>query len=163
MNNGRPYSLAASTDDFIAPFSPPPEQTITIADVDARCGEKCATLRRAIDERVQEAADALFEEALLASAPRPTPSVAPVTDAEVTAYLAAHAGDFRRIAGRSVRPELKLNLLNVTDTHFRSGIASPTPNAHDAIARDGSIVAGSAPTYYIGGGFAAMLTASAGF
>ena len=71
--------------------------------------------------------------------------------------------DPRRLAGRSLHPELKLNLLNFTDAHYRSGIASPTPNARDTLARDGSSVSGNAPTYYIGGGFAAMLTASTGF
>ncbi|MBB3174695.1 outer membrane receptor protein involved in Fe transport [Endobacter medicaginis] len=71
--------------------------------------------------------------------------------------------DPRRLAGREVRPQLRLNVLNFTDAHFRSGIASPTSNALDTAARDGSTVAGSAPTFYIGGGFAAMITASAGF
>jgi len=69
-------------------------QTIAIADVDARCGEKCAALARQIDDRFRQAADALVEQALLAGAPRPTPAARPVSDADVTAYLAAHASEF---------------------------------------------------------------------
>ncbi|HTZ69049.1 MAG TPA: TonB-dependent receptor [Acetobacteraceae bacterium] len=61
------------------------------------------------------------------------------------------------------RPEARLNFINLTDAKFLSGVAAVTPNAQNAIGRDGGTVAGSAPAYYIGPGFAAMLTLVAGF
>ena len=70
------------------------EQALSVADVDRRCGEKCATLRAAIDERESATLDALIDEALLATAPAPTPTAKPVTVADVERYLAEHAVDF---------------------------------------------------------------------
>lgn len=60
-------------------------------------------------------------------------------------------------------PELKLNLINITNNHYLSGVASPGGNAHDTLGRNGTVIAGSAPTYYVGGGFAAMITAATAF
>ncbi len=60
-------------------------------------------------------------------------------------------------------PELRLNLVNVTDSAFLSAVANPTTNARDTVGRYGTTIAGNAPTYLIGGGFAALLTASCGF
>ena len=60
-------------------------------------------------------------------------------------------------------PELRLNLVNLTDSAFLSGVANPTTNAQDTIGRRGTVIAGTSPTYLVGGGFAALLTASAGF
>ncbi len=60
-------------------------------------------------------------------------------------------------------PELRLNLINLTDSAFLSGVANPTTNAQDTIGRRGTVIAGTSPTYLVGGGFAALLTASAGF
>ena len=65
--------------------------------------------------------------------------------------------------GPASHPQLRLNLVNVTDNAFLSSVANPTTNAHDTVGRYGTPVAGSAPTYLIGGGFAAVLTASSGF
>ena len=65
--------------------------------------------------------------------------------------------------GRAKHPELRLNLVNVTDSAFLSGVANPTGNAHDTLGRYGTLIAGSAPSYFIGGGFAALFTASTGF
>ena len=60
-------------------------------------------------------------------------------------------------------PELRLNLVNVTDSAFLSAVANPTTNARDTLGRYGTTIAGASPTYLIGGGFAALLTASCGF
>ncbi|CAI9120166.1 TonB-dependent receptor [Brytella acorum] len=60
-------------------------------------------------------------------------------------------------------PTLRMNFVNIANTHYLSGIAAPTFNARDTTGRHGSTIAGSAPTYYIGGGFAALFTASTGF
>lgn len=61
------------------------------------------------------------------------------------------------------RPELRMNFINITNQHYLSGVANPTLNAHDTTGRRGTTIAGSDPTYYIGGGFAALFTASTGF
>ena len=60
-------------------------------------------------------------------------------------------------------PQLRLNLVNVTDSAFLSGVANPTTNAQNTLGRYGTLIAGQSPTYFVGGGFAALLTASAGF
>ncbi|TLU74403.1 TonB-dependent receptor [Lichenicoccus roseus] len=60
-------------------------------------------------------------------------------------------------------PELRLNIVNLTDSAFLSGVANPTTNAQNTIGRYGTVIAGTSPTYLVGGGFAALLTASAGF
>lgn len=60
-------------------------------------------------------------------------------------------------------PQLRLNLINLTDSAFLSGVANPTTNARDTAGRYGTLIAGQPPTYFVGGGFAALLTASAGF
>jgi iron complex outermembrane receptor protein len=61
------------------------------------------------------------------------------------------------------KPEARLNLINVADAKFLSGVASVTPNAHDAHDVHGAVIAGSAPTYYVGPGFAAVLTLVSAF
>jgi len=61
------------------------------------------------------------------------------------------------------RPELRMNFINITNEHYLSGIAAPTLNAQDTTGHYGTTIAGSAPTYYIAGGFAALFTASTGF
>ncbi|BAT19554.1 TonB-dependent receptor [Asaia bogorensis NBRC 16594] len=60
-------------------------------------------------------------------------------------------------------PSLRLNFINITNEHYLSGIADPTLNARDTTGRYGSTIAGSSPDYYIGGGFSALATATAGF
>nr|WP_233140455.1 TonB-dependent receptor [Acetobacter sp. DsW_063] len=60
-------------------------------------------------------------------------------------------------------PTMRLNFINITNQHFLSGVAGPTLNAKDTTGRYGSLVSGSAPTYYAGSGFAALFTASIGF
>ncbi|ARW11546.1 TonB-dependent receptor [Acetobacter ascendens] len=61
------------------------------------------------------------------------------------------------------QPTLRMNFINVTNEHYLSGVASPTLNARDTIGAHGSTISGSAPSYYIGGGFAALFTVSTGF
>lgn len=60
-------------------------------------------------------------------------------------------------------PTLRMNFVNITNEHYLSGVADPTLNARDTTGRYGTIISGSAPSYYVGGGFAAMFTASTGF
>ncbi len=61
------------------------------------------------------------------------------------------------------RPEARLNFINLTDAKFLSGVATPTPNALNTIGRHGYVIDGTPPSYYIGPGFAAVLTLVAGF
>ncbi|MFT8611563.1 MAG: TonB-dependent receptor [Gluconobacter oxydans] len=61
------------------------------------------------------------------------------------------------------QPTLRMNFINITNEHYLSGVASPTLNAKDTTGVYGTTIAGSAPSYYIGGGFAALFTASTGF
>lgn len=60
-------------------------------------------------------------------------------------------------------PEFRMNFINITNQHYLSGVADPTLNAHDTVGQHGSVVSGQSPDYYIGGGFAALFTASTGF
>ena len=61
------------------------------------------------------------------------------------------------------RTDLHINAINVTDPHVLSGVQAVTPNAHDVVGRNGTVIAGSAPAYYIGSGAAVMATLSRGF
>ncbi len=68
-----------------------------------------------------------------------------------------------RAIGPAKHPELRLNLVNVTDTDALTGIASPTTNARDTVGRYGTVIPGAPATYYLGGGFAALLTLASSF
>lgn len=61
------------------------------------------------------------------------------------------------------QPTLRMNFMNITNQHYLSGVASPTLNAKDITGISGTTISGSAPSYFIGGGFAALFTASTGF
>jgi len=62
------------------------------------------------------------------------------------------------------KPQLQLNLTNITDKKYLSGIQGVTSNAQATVVRGGgATVAGSAPTYLIGGGFGITGTISAAF
>ncbi len=61
------------------------------------------------------------------------------------------------------KPEVRLNLINIADAKFLSGVAAVQPNARDAIGQNGTVIAGAAPTYYVGPGFAAVVTVASAF
>jgi hypothetical protein len=65
--------------------------------------------------------------------------------------------------GLAGRPEIRLNVINLADANFLSGVATPTANAVPAIGKYGSLIPGASPLYYIAGGFAAMVTAQQAF
>lgn len=56
------------------------------------------------------------------------------------------------------RTDLRVNAINVTDPHVLSGVQAATPAAHDTVGTGGTLIAGSAPSYYIGSGRAFMVT-----
>jgi outer membrane receptor protein involved in Fe transport len=85
-----------------------------------------------------------------------------MNDEKIPSYATANLGfGFRAPAiGFKARPELKINITNLAGNNYLSGVASPTANAQTTTARDGSSIAGTAPTYYLSGGFSVMFTAT---
>ncbi|PZQ53140.1 MAG: TonB-dependent receptor [Novosphingobium pentaromativorans] len=61
------------------------------------------------------------------------------------------------------RMDLRLNAINVTNPHVLSGVYSVSSNAQDTIGRGGTLIAGSAPAYYVGSGRAFVATLSRAF
>jgi outer membrane receptor protein involved in Fe transport len=61
------------------------------------------------------------------------------------------------------KPEARLNFVNLTDAKFLSGVASVAPNAQTARGIGGTVIQGTAPTYYVGPGFAVVLTLASAF
>ena len=65
--------------------------------------------------------------------------------------------------GPAKAPTIQLNLINLTNNQFLSGINSLTTNAKTTTGVYGTTVPGSAPTYNIGEGFAAIVTVKSAF
>ena len=65
--------------------------------------------------------------------------------------------------GRAKAPTLQLNLVNLTDNKFLSGINSIGTNAKTTTGVYGTTIAGTPPTYNVGEGFAAFATLKVGF
>ncbi|BBU63840.1 TonB-dependent receptor (plasmid) [Methylosinus sp. C49] len=61
------------------------------------------------------------------------------------------------------KPELRVNLYNITNTHSLTGANSIKNNAVATRGVYGNMVSASAPTYYVGQGFSATATFSMGF
>ncbi|MBC3940269.1 TonB-dependent receptor [Sphingomonas sp. DOAB1063] len=61
------------------------------------------------------------------------------------------------------RTDLRVNAINVTDPNVLAGVQSVSTNAQDTIGRNGTVIAGSPPAYYIGSGAAVMATISRAF
>lgn len=68
-------------------------EPIALAAIDARCGTPCTRVPAELRRRKAEMLETLMGEALLAGGPPLTP--APVSDADVENYIAAHPTDFR--------------------------------------------------------------------
>jgi iron complex outermembrane receptor protein len=84
-------------------------------------------------------------------------------DQKMPGYVQANASLGYRIKQYympSAHPELKLNLINIGNVHYLSGPASVTTNSQTQKGVYGTSIAGSQPTYYVGGGFAAVITLS---
>jgi iron complex outermembrane recepter protein len=61
------------------------------------------------------------------------------------------------------RTDLRLNAINVTNPRVLSGVQAISSNARDTIGRNGTVISGSAPTYYVGSGRAFVATLSREF
>ena len=59
--------------------------------------------------------------------------------------------------------DLRINAINVTNPRVLSGVYAISTNAQDTVGRDGTLIAGSAPTYYVGSGRAVVATLSRAF
>ena len=64
--------------------------------------------------------------------------------------------------GLARRTELQLNFINIGGT-FLSGVATPTISAQDVRGKFGTVIAGTAPTYYLSSGTAVLFTAKQAF
>ena len=86
-------------------------------------------------------------------------------DQHIPAFYEMAAGVGLRLPdiGYARTPTLQLNFVNLTNNKFLSGINSITTNAQNVVGRYGTLIAGSAPTYDIGEGFAAIATFKSAF
>ncbi len=78
---------------------------------------------------------------------------------QADAAIGVHLPDY----GFIKNPQARLNLINLTDAKFLSGVAAVQPTANGAIGAHGTFITGAAPTYYIGPGFAAVVTIGSSF
>lgn len=69
---------------------------------------------------------------------------------------------FRNVAFAK-HPQVQLNLINIGDNHYLSGISGFGGAAKSTKGIYGSTIAASTPTYVIGGGFAALVSVGSGF
>ncbi|WP_264996428.1 hypothetical protein, partial [Kozakia baliensis] len=60
-------------------------------------------------------------------------------------------------------PQIQANFINIGDANYLSGIYTARPNARTTRGIYGTSIAGAAPSYYLGGGFAAVVSVSTGF
>jgi iron complex outermembrane receptor protein len=88
-----------------------------------------------------------------------------MNDEVLPGYATANANiGYRFTSIRFVKkPQMQLNMTNITNKKYLSGIQGVTSNAQATVARNGTTIAGSAPTYLIGGGFGISGTISAAF
>jgi iron complex outermembrane receptor protein len=61
------------------------------------------------------------------------------------------------------RTDLRLNAINVTNPHVLSGVQAISTNALDTTGRNGTVISGSSPAYYVGSGRAFVATLSRAF
>lgn len=61
------------------------------------------------------------------------------------------------------KPTLRLNLSNLSNQRYLSGINSTAFNAHTTTGLHGTRIKGSSPDYFIGSPFAALASFTAGF
>jgi len=86
-------------------------------------------------------------------------------DQAMPGYVNADAAfGYRLPKIHGTHPELRLNLINIGDNHYLSGVAGIAASSRATTGVHGTTIAAQGtPTYYVGGGFAALLTASCAF
>ena len=68
-----------------------------------------------------------------------------------------------RTLGPAQHPQIQLNLINIGDKNYLSGLYGVSGTAKGATGKFGTKIAGASPTYYVGGGFAAVVNLSSAF
>ncbi|MBO1329376.1 TonB-dependent receptor [Acetobacter suratthaniensis] len=88
-----------------------------------------------------------------------------MNDESIPAYKTANAtlGYRMKSFGFLHSPQIMVNLINIGDSNYLSGIYSAKTNAKTTRGIYGTSIAGSSPTYYLGGGFATVVGISTGF
>jgi hypothetical protein len=88
-----------------------------------------------------------------------------MNDEKIPGYTVENMGFGVRLPWTAprARPEIKINLSDLSGVSYLGSVANPTSNAQTQKAVGGSTIAGSSPTYYLSGGFAAMMTYSQAF
>jgi len=88
-----------------------------------------------------------------------------MNDEQIPGYARANAAIGYRFddVGPAKRPELRLNLYNIADQTGLTGVSGIQQNAKATTGRLGGTIASSTPTYFVGQGFAAIVTLSSGF
>jgi iron complex outermembrane receptor protein len=61
------------------------------------------------------------------------------------------------------RTDLRLNAINVTNPHVLSGVEAISSNAQGTFGRNGTLISGTAPAYYVGSGRALVVTIARAF
>ena len=87
-----------------------------------------------------------------------------MNDEKIPSYVTTDLGVGYRLPnfGLRARPELKLNFINMGSDYLAS-VANPTNNAQNTVGIRGTVIAGSAPTYYLSSGLAVLFTAKQDF
>ncbi len=88
-----------------------------------------------------------------------------MNDEALPAYyeMDATVGLRLRDIGFAKAPTVQLNLINLTNNKFLSGVSTVTSNTLPTAGKFGTMVQGTPPTYYIGEGFAAIATVKTAF
>ena len=88
-----------------------------------------------------------------------------VDDQSIPSYLTASAAigyRFHNIAFLK-KPQIQINFINIGDENYISGAFGVTGNAQTTHGVFGTTLAGSAPTYWVGAGFATYVSMSSAF
>ncbi|MFS3133944.1 TonB-dependent receptor [Gluconacetobacter sacchari] len=88
-----------------------------------------------------------------------------MNDEGIPAYKTGNVtlGYRMRSVGFLRHPQIQANFINIGDANYLSGIYTVRTNARPTRGVRGTTIAGSAPSYYLGGGFAAVVSVSTGF
>ena len=88
-----------------------------------------------------------------------------MNDESIPAYATLDLSVGLHLAGwiDGKRTDLRLNAINITNPRVLSGVQTSSFNAQDTVGRGGTVIAGSAPAYYIGSGRAFVVTLSRAF